>query len=316
MGHEAHVGLVDAHAEGDGGHHDEALLAQEAVLVALAHGRVQTGMVRQGMEPGGGQLCRHVLHLAARLAVHHPRVVAVGAHVLIADEAQQLLQAVFFLDDLVADVGPVEAADEVLGLFQPQVVHDVGPGEGVGRGGEGDARHLGETLVQRGQAPVFGPEVVAPLAHAVGLVDGKEAEQPALVQRLQLRHEARRGQALGRGVEQRQLTTEQTPLHVGGLVAAEAGVEEGGAHARLQQGAHLVVHERDQRRHDDRHPLPRAVPHDGRDLVAERLAAPGGHEHQRVAARADMRHDGLLRATEAVVAENVPQNSQAVIRHG
>src|SRR2546427_9383350 len=31
VGHEAHIGLVDAHAEGDGGHDDDAVLAQEAV---------------------------------------------------------------------------------------------------------------------------------------------------------------------------------------------------------------------------------------------------------------------------------------------
>ena len=34
MGDEAHVGLVDAHAEGDRGDHDHALLLEEAVLVA------------------------------------------------------------------------------------------------------------------------------------------------------------------------------------------------------------------------------------------------------------------------------------------
>ena len=34
VGDEAHVGLVDAHAEGDGGDHDDAVLAQEALLVA------------------------------------------------------------------------------------------------------------------------------------------------------------------------------------------------------------------------------------------------------------------------------------------
>ena len=36
MGDEAHVGLVDAHAEGDGGDHDDAVFLEEAVLVALA----------------------------------------------------------------------------------------------------------------------------------------------------------------------------------------------------------------------------------------------------------------------------------------
>jgi hypothetical protein len=34
MRDEAHVGLVDAHAEGDRRHHDHAVLAQEARLVA------------------------------------------------------------------------------------------------------------------------------------------------------------------------------------------------------------------------------------------------------------------------------------------
>jgi hypothetical protein len=48
VGDEAHVGLVDAHAEGDGGHHHDAVLAQEAVLVAAAHVGVQAGVVGQG----------------------------------------------------------------------------------------------------------------------------------------------------------------------------------------------------------------------------------------------------------------------------
>src|SRR5690606_301019 len=35
--HEANVGLVDAHAERDGGYHDHPVLAQETFLVAGAH---------------------------------------------------------------------------------------------------------------------------------------------------------------------------------------------------------------------------------------------------------------------------------------
>ena len=45
---EAHVGLVDAHAEGDGRDHHDAVLAQEAVLVLRARVRgVQAGVVGQ-----------------------------------------------------------------------------------------------------------------------------------------------------------------------------------------------------------------------------------------------------------------------------
>ena len=46
----------------------------------------------------------------------------------------------------------------------------------------------------------------------------------------------------------------------------------------------------------------------GRNLVAQRLAAARGHEHQRIAAVDDMRDDGLLGATELLVAKNGLQN--------
>ena len=64
-------------------------------------------------------------------------------------------------------------------------------------------------------------------------------------------------------------------------------VEERRAHAELAQRLHLVLHQRDQRRDHDR----RALAQQRRQLVAQRLAAAGGHEHQRVAAAGDVRDD-------------------------
>ena len=69
MGDEAHVGLVDAHAEGDGRDHDHAFLLEEAVLVALARRGVEPGVIGQrdaalGAEPG-----RDLLDAAARQAI-------------------------------------------------------------------------------------------------------------------------------------------------------------------------------------------------------------------------------------------------------
>src|SRR4029079_15848526 len=46
----------------------------------------------------------------------------------------------------------------------------------------------------------------------------------------------------------------------------------------------------------------------GRDLVAERLPAAGGHEHHRVAPAADVVDDRRLLAAEGVVAEDAPQD--------
>jgi hypothetical protein len=102
--------------------------------------------------------------------------------------------------------------------------------------------------------------------------------------RLELRQEARRQHTLGRGVQQHQAAGQQLALDAPRLVAVERAVEEGGGHAGLVQRADLVVHQRDQRAHDHRDALAGAVAHDGRHLVAQALAAAGGHEHQRVAA--------------------------------
>ena len=49
---------------------------------------------------------------------------------------------------------------------------------------------------------------------------------------------------------------------------------------------------------------PRAVPRNGGDLVAQALAAAGGHQHQRVAAGDHLVDDGGLRAAELLVAED------------
>ena len=119
---------------------------------------------------------------------------------------------------------------------------------------------------------------------------------PALVQRVEQGQEARRGHALGRGVQQRDLAAQHALLHRVGLLARQRGIEERGLHAGLVQRADLVVHQRDQRRDHDRHAVAGALARDGRDLVAQRLAAAGGHQHQRVAAGDDMVDDGGLRA--------------------
>jgi hypothetical protein len=69
MRHEAHVRFVDAHAEGDGGGHDDAVIAQKGILIAPAHRLFHAGVIRQRLDavfhqPGSG-----FLHLLARQAI-------------------------------------------------------------------------------------------------------------------------------------------------------------------------------------------------------------------------------------------------------
>ena len=200
VAHEAHVGLVDAHAERDGGGHHEAVLAQEAILVAAAHVGIEARVIRQRRDALGRQPRGGLFHLLAALAVDDAGV----ALVLVAQEAQQLLLGLVLLDDRVADVGPVEAGDELARALQREALAHVRARVVVGGGGERHARHVGEALVQLRELQVVLAEIVAPLADAMRLVDGHQAQQAALVQRGEHAHEARVGDALGRGVEHHQ----------------------------------------------------------------------------------------------------------------
>jgi hypothetical protein len=224
VGDEAHVGLVDAHAEGDGGAHHHAVVAQEAVLVgAAAPPASRPAWYGSASSPRSHSSCRRLLDALARLAVDDAGV----ALVLGFQEAQQLLRGVLLLDDAVADVGAVEAADELARLLQLQPLDDVGAREVVGGGGERDARHAGVALVQHRQAAVLGPEVVAPLADAVRFVDGEQGQLAA-----------RAGCPAGSGTaawsraraprRAGDLAARQPPLDVLRLLEGERGIEERG----------------------------------------------------------------------------------------
>ncbi len=301
---EAHVGFVDAHAEGDRGHHHHAVLAQKAVLVGLPHAGVEPGVIRQRGDAVLLQQPGNLFHAFARLAVDDPGF----AFVLAFDEAQQLRRGILLLDDGVSDVGPVEAADELARVLQLQPFQDVLARDRIGGGGQCHARHRGISLVQHRECAVFRAEVVTPLADAMRLVDGEQAELAALVQRIELRQEARRRDALRRRVQQRQLAAHEPLLDGRGLAAGLRRVQELGVHARFVQRADLVVHQRDQGRHHDRDAMSGALSGDRRNLIAQRLAAAGGHQHQRVAAADHVIDDRGLRAAKLLVAEDVVED--------
>jgi len=80
----------------------------------------------------------------------------------------------------------------------------------------------------------------------------------------------------------------------------ERGVELRGAHAEFAECGDLVVHEGDEWGDYDAD----ARPHEGGDLVAERLATARGHQHQRVAAGGYVLNNLGLLAAEGRVAED------------
>ena len=171
MHHEAHVGLVDAHAEGDGGHHHLQVIAQESLLHLAAPGGRQSRVVGRRGHTLFPQLARDLLHPLAAQRVDNARLTLPGLQ-----KPHKLIERLVFLQHRVVDVGAVEAADVLPGLRQPEHAHDVGAGLRIGGRGQGDDRYLWKVAAQHAELRVLGAEVVPPLRHAVRLVDGDECD--------------------------------------------------------------------------------------------------------------------------------------------
>ena len=141
MRHEAHVRLVDAHAEGDGGDDDHPVVALKAVLMPLAHVAGKARMIGQRIEARLHQLLRRLLNLAPREAIDDARLVPMAV-----EKPQQVHPRAALHVHPVTDVGPVEAADEAPGLVERQAGNDLSPRAHVGGGGQRHARHPWEVL--------------------------------------------------------------------------------------------------------------------------------------------------------------------------
>jgi hypothetical protein len=122
--------------------------------------------------------------------------------------------------------------------------------------------------------------------------------------------ELRLQQALGRQVQQLVFASMQARDARLSLARIDAGIDRsGGNPIRLQQ-ADLILHERDQRRDDDRH----AFLQERRQLKAQRFAAAGRHDREHVAARERVQHDRFLAGAEAIEAEALLQRRGQVLR--
>ncbi len=299
---EAHVRLVDAHPERDRGDDDAHVIVDEPALGRAPDLRGQPGVIGQGTPTLAPQLCCRLLGAPAGEAVDDAGV----ARGLGAQEADQLGRGVALGRDPVADVRAIEAAEEHARRFQAQLGRDLAPGRQIGGRGQRDPGHLGPALVEHGELEIFRAEVMAPLRDAVRLVDREQRDRD-LVEPGQ---ETVGQKPLRRQVEKIELARFGLAANPALLLGRQAGVQEGRAQAELAQRHHLILHERDQRADDDR----RAGPEQGGNLVAQRLAAAGGHDDQRVAAGDHTAHDRLLLAPEGAEAEDVVQERSRVAR--
>ena len=172
----AHVGLVDAHAKGVGGNHHLDIVIDKGALTLTTGVVAHAGMVAANANAAGAQrlgklACQRIDCLAGR-AIHdaalarmrdhivaHPRGFGLVAHLLAAK----------------VEVLAIEARHHRRGVLQAEHLLNVRTHALGRRGGKG--RHDGalrQGIDELANLQVGGAEILAPLTHAVGLVNGHE----------------------------------------------------------------------------------------------------------------------------------------------
>ena len=165
--HEAHVGLVDAHAESVGGHHD-AHAPRHPVFLAdfLVEGR-ETGVVEMRVNSFLIEHGRQFPRAFAAAGVDH----CTAGHA--AQDVQHFVYLVVRAAHHVAQIFPREAHAVDALAAEGEALHHVVHYLNGRRGGEGEDR-TGQYFTQFGNAQIVGAEVVAPLRDAVRLVHGNK----------------------------------------------------------------------------------------------------------------------------------------------
>ena len=113
MRNKANVGFVDAHAERDGGSHHHAFAVDKTGLVARPYRRIQSGVIRQGIDAARAKPGRGFLDLLARKAVDDAGIPRMPAF----DEIEQLVARSLLFNHRVADVRTIEARNKDPGVL-------------------------------------------------------------------------------------------------------------------------------------------------------------------------------------------------------
>ena len=161
MDHIAYVGLVYAHAEGDGGDHYHAGASHELVLVEAALGCAHASVIRERGDASFGKVFCHLLGVFAREAIDDAALPGTGSYEL--DDAIRSGSLADIDFHAEADVGAVETSHEQLSLLAEELAHDVVACGLIGCGGESPDRHIRQVCRELGEGFVFGSEGRSPL---------------------------------------------------------------------------------------------------------------------------------------------------------
>ena len=186
------------------------------------------------------------------------------------EDAQAILVAADLLD-VVAQVRPDDARAHD-GEVTAERRRDLRRRGGRRSGGHAEHRRVAERLERAADEEIVRPEVVAPHADAVHLVDHDEADADR-PQRLDERGVA---EPLGRGVEESRAALGDVADPVRRHLVVERRVDERRRRGDLgRQLVDLVLHQRDERREDERRLRPAASRRAGRSATCPSPSASG-----------------------------------------
>ena len=197
------------------------------------------------------------------------------------------------------DVGAVKTMQEISRCLPiEELFDDLVAGFGIGGCREGRQRHT-KSAAQLADPQIIGAEIMPPLRDAMRLVHGNQADTDAP----QHPHCRPGGEAFGRDVKELQATGFERLPDLFGLFLGIARGQRTGLDAYRPERAHLIPHQRNQRRDHHGH----ALAQKRRKLKAQGFTATGGHDRQHVFAARDRVHDILLPGAEGIEPENIAQ---------
>ena len=261
------------------------LVGEAGVVRRRAHARLD--------EPG-----RERVHLTARQTVDDA-----GLPAMTREDVLDLALEIRAREHAIHEVRPVERSDQLDRRAQAELRHDVAPDAAGGRCRERVEARVRPAVAQRRELAVLGPEVMAPLADAVRLVDGHESRRAAAEER-EKSVAALADEPLGRNVDQAVPSVADAGSDRRAFLGRERAVEPGRVDAVGDERVDLIFHQRDERRHDER----QTVAHERGRLKTQRLAAAGREHDERVASGEDRVHRLALQRTERRVAPELFEN--------
>ena len=166
----AHVRLVDSHAKGIRRNHNGGIVIDEPLLGVVALGLIHAGMVASHRQPFGGKPARKAVNIFARRAIHDARIARMRRNEL-GNSRALLLRIELF--DAEFQIRAIVTRHDAFGVSQPKQSRNVAAHFIGRRGGKrNDGRPLRQAFDEIGDASIGRAKILAPLRHAMGLVNG------------------------------------------------------------------------------------------------------------------------------------------------